>query len=57
VGFDLAVAEEIHGRVAVVDGGAGRVYVLFATWPFKAPDAVEREVDQIIGSLRAVRRD
>jgi len=42
----------IHGRVAIVEGTAGRVYVLLATWPRGSPEAVEADVDRILGSMK-----
>lgn len=53
VGFDFDVGEQVHGRVAILEGAEGRVYVLLATWPQSAPGEVEREVDQILGSMKA----
>lgn len=52
VGFDFAVGAEVRGRVAILEGREGRVYVLLATWPEGAPGVVEREVDQIFSSMQ-----
>ena len=52
VGFDFLVGDQVHGRVAIVEGSAGRVYVLLATWPRGSPVGVETEVDFILGSMR-----
>ncbi|MBI5549711.1 MAG: hypothetical protein HY901_37975 [Deltaproteobacteria bacterium] len=52
VGFDFTVGDQVHGRVAIVEGSAGRVYVLLATWPRGSPHAVEQDVDDILGSMR-----
>lgn len=52
VGFNFAVANEVSGRVAILEGGEGRVYVLLATWPHGAPGNVEQDVDGILRSLK-----
>lgn len=53
VGFDFDVADQVHGRVAILEGGEGRVYVLLATWPQDAPAAVEKDIDSILASMKA----
>ncbi len=52
VGFDFAVQDQVKGKVAILDGGQDRVFVLLATWPLNAPSAVEKEIDQIMASLK-----
>ena len=52
VGFAFTMGDQVAGRVAVVSGGSGRVYVLLATWPQDAPPAVISGVDEIVRSLR-----
>jgi hypothetical protein len=52
VGFDFLVGDQVHGRVAIVEGTAGRVYVLLATWPRGSPEGTETEVDFILGSMK-----
>lgn len=52
VGFDFAVGDEVRGRVAILEGKEGRVYVLLATWPQGAPGGVEREINQIFASMQ-----
>ncbi len=51
VGFDFAVGDEVRGRVAILEGREGRVYVLLATWPRGAPGAVVRDVELIFSSM------
>ena len=53
VGFDFEVGDQVHGRVAILEGTQGRVYVLLATWPQGAPGGVEGEIDAILGSMKA----
>lgn len=53
VGFDFDVADQVHGRVAILEGGEGRVYVLLATWPQDAPAGVEKDIDSILASMKA----
>ncbi|MGC4117023.1 MAG: hypothetical protein QM765_21165 [Myxococcales bacterium] len=52
VGFDFLVGDQVHGRVAIIEGSAGRVYVLLATWPRGSPEGVETDVDFILGSMK-----
>jgi len=52
VGFDFSVEEEVKGRVAILEGTEGRVFVLLATWPKKAPRGIEQDIDSIIGSMK-----
>ncbi|HTP29497.1 MAG TPA: hypothetical protein VMK12_28005, partial [Anaeromyxobacteraceae bacterium] len=52
VGFDFQVGQQVRGRVAIVEGSDGRVYVLLATWPRGAPASVEQDVDRILGSIK-----
>ena len=52
VGFDFAVADQVNGRVAILEGEKGRVYVLLATWPKDAAVGVEKDVDRIMGSIK-----
>jgi hypothetical protein len=55
VGFDFEVGDQVHGRVAILDGTEGRVFVLLATWPRGAPQGVERQVDQIFSSMHTAQ--
>lgn len=52
VGFDFEVGEQVFGRVAVLEGRGGRVYVLLATWPRNSPTSVEQDVDHILKSIK-----
>lgn len=52
VGFDFSVADQVAGRVAILEGSEGRVYVLLATWQQGAPAEVESDINAIIGSLK-----
>jgi hypothetical protein len=58
VGFAFTMGDQVAGRVAVVGGGAGagKVYVLLATWPQDAPPMVISGVDEIVKSLRTSSR-
>jgi len=56
VGFDFAVADKVQGRVAVLEGGPGQVFLVMATWPSDAPKEVTGSVDRIFSSLKAVPR-
>jgi hypothetical protein len=51
VGFGFTMGDQVAGRVAVVGGSSGKVYVLLATWPQDAPPAVISGVDEIVRSL------
>ncbi|MBS2028234.1 MAG: hypothetical protein JST54_10045 [Deltaproteobacteria bacterium] len=51
VGFAFTMGDQVAGRVAVVSGSSGKVYVLLATWPQDAPPAVISGVDEIVRSL------
>lgn len=55
VGFAFTMGDQVAGRVAVVQGGAGKVYVLLATWPQDAPPLVISGVDEIVKSLRTTK--
>jgi hypothetical protein len=55
VGFDFEVGEGVRGKVAVVDGGEGQVFMLLATWPLFDPDSAS-EVEAIFVSVRPVPR-
>jgi hypothetical protein len=48
------MGESVHGRVVVLDGGKGQVFMMLATWPSDAPSAVPANVEEIFGSLRAI---
>ena len=52
VGFSFGMGEKVSGRVAVMEGKSGRVYLMLATWPKDAPDTVAANIEQIFGSLR-----
>jgi hypothetical protein len=53
VGFGFAMAEGVAGRVAVLRGGSGQVFLMVATWPVNAHGS-EASVEEIFASLRAV---
>jgi hypothetical protein len=55
-GFAFALGDKVAGRVAVVGGASGKVYVLLATWPQDAPPAVISGVDEIVRSLRTTQK-
>ncbi|MBF5042560.1 MULTISPECIES: hypothetical protein [Myxococcaceae] len=57
VGFHFTMGEAVHGKVAVLDGGEDRVFMMMATWPASAPAAVLASVDAIIGSVHALPAD
>lgn len=52
VGFTFGMGAKVSGRVAVMEGKSGRVYMMLATWPKDAPEAVASNIEQIFGSLR-----
>jgi hypothetical protein len=52
VGFDLAVGEEVLGKVAVREGQPGRVLMMLATWPTRSPEGVAQSVDALIEGVR-----
>jgi hypothetical protein len=52
VGFDLSVGEEVRGKVAVREGQPGRVLMMLATWPARAPEGVSQSVDALIEGVR-----
>lgn len=52
VGFDFQMEDRVKGRVAVLTGKSGRVYMMLATWPSAAPASVSANVEQIFQSLR-----
>lgn len=54
VGFDFSAAEQVLGRVAILDGSDGKVFVLLATWPIGAPESLDREIDTILGSMKVL---
>lgn len=54
VGFRFAMGERVLGRVAVMDGGNGQVFMMMATWPTGAPEAVPQNVEEIFSSLKSV---
>jgi hypothetical protein len=56
VGFRFTMGEAVHGKVAVLDGGEDRVFMMMATWPARAPADVLASVDAIIGSVHALPR-
>lgn len=53
VGFDFEAGQDVRGRVAILEGSEGRVFVLLATWPGDAPRGVESAVARILASMRA----
>jgi hypothetical protein len=57
VGFRFTMGEAVQGKVAVLDGGEDRVFMMMATWPSRAPAGVQESVDAIIGSVHALPRD
>jgi hypothetical protein len=52
VGFDFTVGQGVRGRVAVRDGSPGHVFMMLATWPTNAPEAVPQSVDALFESVR-----
>ena len=51
VGFSFTMGDAVTGRVAIVPG-AGRMFVLLATWPTRCAPSVVSGVDRIVRSLR-----
>lgn len=56
VGFAFALGNKISGKVAVVEGKSGQVFMMMATWPADAPSAVAMGVDEVFNSLRPLPR-
>jgi len=56
VGFAFEMGEAVRGRVAVVEGGKGQIFVMLATWPRAAGDGVIAAVDQIFSSVKPIPR-
>lgn len=54
VGFNFGMGQKVAGRVAVMEGKTGRVYMMLATWPKDAPESVAGNIEQIFGSLRVL---
>jgi|GEM_PF-1479642 len=54
VGFDFSAAEQVFGRVAILEGSQGKVFVLLATWPMNAPESLGQEIDAILGSVKVI---
>lgn len=51
--FRFSMGDAILGTVGI-SSAAGRLYVLLGTWPKDAPDAVAKEVFQIVASLKTM---
>lgn len=56
VGFDFSMGDQIVGKVAVVDGGDGQVFVMMATWPAMVSKHVPEGVATIFASVKAIPR-
>lgn len=56
VGFAFALGNKVSGKVAVVEGKSGQVFMMMATWPADAPTAVAMGVDEVFNSLRPIPR-
>lgn len=56
VGFRFAMGEQLRGKVAVLEGASGQVFMMMATWPADAPSSADQGVEEIFGSLRAIPR-
>ncbi|HEY8207140.1 MAG TPA: hypothetical protein VIG99_06655 [Myxococcaceae bacterium] len=54
VGFAFEMGESVRGRVAVLEGGQGQIFVMLATWPRAAEAGVTGAVEQIFSSLRPI---
>lgn len=52
VGFDFTLSDKVHGKVAVLGGKNGQVFLMLATWPKDAPQSVPEHVQAIFQSLR-----
>ena len=53
VGFSFSMGDVVRGRVAVLEGGQGRIFMVMATWPTSEPGAAVG-VDEIFTSLRPI---
>jgi hypothetical protein len=54
VGFAFEMGESVRGRVAVLEGGKGQIFVMLATWPRSAEAGISGAVEQIFSSLRPI---
>jgi len=52
VGFNFSLSGKVIGKVAVLGGKSGQVFLMLATWPQDAPANVPKNVDAIFQSLR-----
>ena len=52
VGFRFSLGERVLGRVAVLEGTSGQMFMMMATWPASAPQIVHSNVETIFDSLR-----
>lgn len=52
VGFGFALSDKVAGKVVVLGGNTGQVFLMMATWPSGTPHAITANVDQIFASLR-----
>lgn len=52
VGFNFAMGDQVAGKVAVMNGKRGEVFMVMATWPSGSPAFIPDTVDRIIGSLK-----
>lgn len=55
VGFDFELGDGVQGKVAILEGGEGQVFMLLATWP-KSAGEVGGQVEEIFSSVRPVPR-
>jgi hypothetical protein len=52
VGFDFAAGEHVRGRIVVRKGSPGHIFLMRATWPSSASNAVLKTVNDILQSVR-----
>jgi len=56
VGFAFEMGEAVRGRVAVLEGGKGQIFVMLATWPRAAGTSVVSAVEEIFSSVKPIPR-
>jgi len=53
IGFHFSMGRRLLGRVVVVEGRSGQIFMMMATWPSNAQAAVNAGVEAILGSLKS----
>jgi hypothetical protein len=51
VGFQFAMGEGVHGRVALREGASGRMLLMLGTWPAQGPEGARAGVDRVFETV------